>query len=177
MQLYFVHYANGCCPFAVYAHQRFLLLATLLLFRPSFGSPLLLLVPSVRRWQSCSANMSTPRLSKSERKGKTAQLYAAAIMKYSLVTDPVTVDPDEIGPDRLNRSGSTPNLQVMCLASNDRRFKIYLAVKLCSSHMRQHSEDPRIVDCPHRFIYVCYGVFWQGLGVLFCGFANGTDLA
>ena len=110
-------------------------------------------------------------------KEKTAQLYAAAIMKYSLVTDPVTVDPDEIGPDRLNRSGSTPNLQVMCLASNDRRFKIYLAVKLCSSHMRQHSEDPRIVDCPHRFIYVCYGVFWQGLGVLFCGFAYGSDLA
>ena len=49
-----------------------------------------------------------------EKRNKTSQQYAAAIEKFKIVTDPVAVNPDELGADHLNRSGSIPNIQVSC---------------------------------------------------------------
>ena len=43
---------------------------------------------------------------------KTSQRVAANIAKYKLFEDPINVEPEAIGADRVNRMGSTPNIMV-----------------------------------------------------------------
>eukprot|EP00959_Pyramimonas_sp_CCMP1952_P078642 1643767-Pyramimonas_sp.AAC.1 len=44
---------------------------------------------------------------------KTSQQVAASMVKYGVVDKPVHVDPNEFGADPQNRSGATPNIQVI----------------------------------------------------------------